>query len=127
MLTQFKVLTIYFFGWVIAIVSFLLLSGCSNPPTSSGEKLFNANGCLNCHSTEGHILSKIGPSLKGIYGKTVELNDGTTTLVDDNYIKESIVDSYKKIVKGYPAAMPSYKGFTEAELNNLVSYIKELK
>ena len=47
---------------------------------------------------------------------------------DANYIKESIVNPAKKIVKGYPNAMASYKDIlSESDINGIIEYIKTLK
>jgi mono/diheme cytochrome c family protein len=81
---------------------------------AAGAELFQANGCYACHSLEGE--RKIGPSLRGILGTTVELADGSAVLIDDSYIVESILQPEAKRVAGYDdAAMPSYEGLVSAE------------
>ncbi len=121
----------------------LLLAGCgggsggggsagADPLAKRGEQLFNQYGCAACHSVKGQ--SGIGPALNGIYGKEVALEDGTTVVVDDAYLRESILDPDAKIVKGYPegsmaAGIAAYKTELEKEenLEALVAYIKSLK
>jgi len=94
---------------------------------AAGAELFQANGCYACHSLEGE--RKIGPSLRGIFGMTVELNDGSTALIDDTYLVESILQPEAKRVAGYDdAAMPSYEGLVSAEdVWALAEYIKSLE
>ena len=89
-----------------------------------GAELFQANGCNACHSLDGE--RKIGPSLRGIFGATVELNDGSTVPIDDTYLVESILQPEAKRVAGYDdAAMPSYEGLVSAEdASALAEYIK---
>ena len=56
-----------------------------------------------------------GPSLKGIVGTTVELQDGNTVVVDEAYLRESILNSQAKIVKGYQPLMPAFQGLISEE------------
>jgi mono/diheme cytochrome c family protein len=90
----------------------------------AGAALFEANGCYACHSLDGE--RKIGPSLRGIFGTTVELNDGSTVPIDESYVVESILYPEAKRVAGYDdAAMPSYEGIVSAEdASVLAEYIK---
>jgi mono/diheme cytochrome c family protein len=92
-----------------------------------GEGLFQANGCHACHSLDGQ--RKIGPSLRGVFGTTVELNDGSTVPVDDEYLVESILQPEVKRVAGYDdAAMASYEGILSVEdARALAEYIKSLE
>jgi cytochrome c oxidase subunit 2 len=91
-----------------------------------GAKLHNDKGCVACHSVDGSV--KVGPTWKGIWGATHQFVDGGSALVDEAYIRESILEPNKHIVKGYPAAMPSYQGqLTEEQLNAMIEYIKTLK
>jgi cytochrome c oxidase subunit 2 len=96
-------------------------------PTVRGEKVFNDNACVTCHKSDG---TGIGPSLVGVAGSTVQLNDGRSVLADDNYLRESIVNSQAKIVKGYPmpSPMPTFQGvLSEEDLMAVIAYVKSLK
>jgi cytochrome c oxidase subunit II len=91
-----------------------------------GEKLYKSKGCNACHSIDGSM--KIGPSWKGSYGVNREFDVGEKHIVDENYLRESIVYPAKKIVKGYQNVMPSYAGLlTDREINGIIEYIKTLK
>jgi cytochrome c oxidase subunit 2 len=91
-----------------------------------GKNLFEVKGCASCHSVDG--TSKIGPTEKGIFGKTVTLTDGSTVMRDENYIRESIEQPNAKIVKGFNPVMPTFQGLlSETEMNSLIAYIKSLK
>lgn len=99
-------------------------------PTQSlaekGKEVFNAKGCFACHSVDG--TAKVGPTLFNSFGRKEELSDGSMIVVDENYIRESIMDPQKKIVKGYPPSMPTFRGLlSDQEINALVAYIKSLK
>jgi cytochrome c oxidase subunit II len=91
-----------------------------------GAKLVEGAGCLGCHSTDGS--PKFGPTFKGLYGSTVALSGGRSVKADDAYIKESVLEPGAKVVKGYPPAMPSFKGkFSDEELDEIVEYIGSFK
>jgi cytochrome c oxidase subunit 2 len=81
--------------------------------------------CLGCHSVDGN--TSVGPTWKGLYGKTEELESGETVTVDAAYIHESIVDPNAKIVKGYPPAMPPFAYLTEEQIADIIAYIESLK
>jgi len=87
-----------------------------------GDKLFHDLACANCHHPDGHGR---GPSLEGLYGKTVELEGGAKVTADDDYIRESILSPQAKIVKGYQPIMPTFQGLvTEDQLPQLIEYVK---
>ena len=91
---------------------------------SNGEKLFTNLGCITCHTGES---GSRGPNLAGVYGSKVKLSDGTTVTADDNYIRESILNSQAKIVAGYGPIMPTFAGqINEEGLAGLIAYIKAM-
>ncbi|MEO8481635.1 MAG: cytochrome c oxidase subunit II [Acidobacteriota bacterium] len=101
--------------------------GPAVPPAQAGEKLFTGPnfGCATCHKDDG---KGPGPSLLGVYGSTVELTDGRRVQADDNYIRESIMVSTAKVVKGYQPIMPPFQGLvSEEQLMQLIAYVKTLK
>ena len=87
-----------------------------------GAKLFNDMACVSCHLDTGQGR---GPSLKDIVGKPVELQDGSTVMVDEGYLRESILNSQAKIVKGFQPLMPTFQGLVSEE--NLVALIEHVK
>ena len=89
-----------------------------------GAKLFNDLACNTCHLDTGQGR---GPSLKDIVGKPVELQDGATVIVDEAYLRESILNSQAKIVKGFQPLMPTFQGLvSEDNLVALIEYVKSL-
>jgi cytochrome c oxidase subunit II len=98
----------------------------SMPLPELGQLTFNQAGCTTCHSIDGS--TKIGPSLKGAFGRTEQLQAGGSISVDENYLRESILDPQAKIVAGFPPAMPTYRGqLSDRRISGLVEYIKTLK
>lgn len=96
------------------------------PPVELGEKLYARKGCNACHTLDGTV--KIGPSLKGLYGKREKLTNGKMALVDDAYIRNSLLDPQAEIPEGFPPVMPTFKGqLSEVEISGLIAYIKSLK
>ena len=88
-----------------------------------GRQLAQSNGCLACHSLDGS--ASLGPSWKGLYGRREALVDGSSVLVDEAYLKESILEPKAKMVQGYPPVMVAY-AFSEVELDALVALIRSL-
>mgnify|MGYP003581087379 CR=1 FL=1 len=87
-----------------------------------GARLFEQHACNSCHLDSGQGR---GPSLKNIVGTTVELTDGNTAVVDDAYLRESILTSQAKIVKGFQPLMPTFQGLISEE--NLLALIEHVK
>ena len=95
------------------------------PPAEMGAQLYESN-CKSCHTLDGS--PKIGPSFKGLFsGAKHEMADGTQVTVDENYVRESIVNSKAKVVKGYAPIMPAFEGqFNDKQLAGLIAYLKTL-
>jgi cytochrome c oxidase subunit II len=95
----------------------------------AGLRLFQEKGCKACHTIDGTLL--VGPTLKGLFGKKVTVvTEGKerTITADESYLRKSLIEPGADVVKGFPPIMPSQKGVsTDAEINELVKYIKELK
>lgn len=87
-------------------------------------QLLEAKDCTTCHSIDGS--ESIGPTFKGIYGRSVKLTDGSTLTADDAYIRESILKPSTKIVTNFDDVMPVPE-LTEEEMNQIVEYLKTLK
>jgi len=96
------------------------------PLTDLGALTFNQMGCATCHSTDGSI--KVGPSFLGLFGRQEKITNLGTLSVDENYIRESILEPQSKIVQGFPPAMPTFKGqLSDRRISGLIEYIKTIK
>jgi len=94
------------------------------PLPKLGKKLYAQQGCQGCHSLDGS--EGVGPSWKGLYGKTGhEMSDGTTVIADENYLRESILEPGAKIVQGYGNNMVSYAHLSDREISGLIEFIKQ--
>jgi len=91
-----------------------------------GRKVFEGR-CVACHDSGD--LKKIGPAFKGLFGRSESMTGGASLVVDENYIRESILNPNAKVVSGYPSGvMPTFAGqLDEQELMGVIDFIKTLK
>lgn len=100
--------------------------GKTMPLAEFGKMLYESRGCQTCHSLDG--TRRDGPSFKAIFGNPVHLTDGRTVIVDENYVRESILQPQAKIVSGFEPVMPTFQGMLrEREISALVEFIKTQK
>jgi cytochrome c oxidase subunit 2 len=91
---------------------------------STGGKLFADLACNTCHRPDAQGR---GPVLEGLFGKTVQLQNGESVSVDEAYVRESILTPSAKITAGFQPIMPTFQGLvTEEQLLALVEYVKSL-
>jgi len=98
-------------------------------PGAAGKLLTEQKGCIACHSADGSKI--VGPSYKGIFGHKVTITtDGKEReiMVDEEYIKKSILEPDADVVKGFnKGSMISYKGqLNDQEIDQIIEYIKTL-
>lgn len=86
-----------------------------------GASLAQTKGCVACHTVDGGV--GVGPTWKGLFGKTETMVDGSTALVDDAYLRAFIRDPKARAVKGFPDVMPTTP-LADDEMDALVAYIK---
>ncbi len=96
------------------------------PPEVKGEKLFTSRACNTCHSIDGS--KSVGPTWKGTFGSTETMASGETIIIDENYVRESILTPNAKIVKGFNPVMPTFQGIlNDKDIEALIAYMKTLK
>ena len=92
---------------------------------SAGQKLFADLACNTCHRPDAQGR---GPVLHNLFGKTVELTSGERVVVDEAYIRESILNPAAKVTVGFQPIMPTFQGLVSEEgLLELIEYVKSLK
>ncbi|TWT99868.1 Cytochrome c oxidase subunit 2 precursor [Botrimarina colliarenosi] len=97
----------------------------ASSPVELGKDIWKYRGCAQCHSVDG--AKGTGPTWKDTYGTEQATDKGEVT-VDENYIRESILNPMAKIRDGYKGVMPSYQGqLKDAEIASVIWYIKSLK
>src|SRR5208282_3423965 len=90
-------------------------------PRDNGEKLFSLYACVGCHSSRA-------PTMAGLYGRQVDLENGASVLADETYLHDKIMDPYSRgVVKGYQRIMPAFRNtLNEDQVMDLIAYIKSL-
>jgi cytochrome c oxidase subunit 2 len=98
----------------------------SVPPAERGEALVSQNGCNACHSVDGS--SGVGPSFAGLWGSERAFQNADPVTADENYIRESILQSNAKVLEGYDPVMPAYQGvINDQQIGDIIEYIKTLE
>lgn len=78
-------------------------SGCDLSAEECGQLLAQQFGCLACHSLDGTVV--VGPSWLGIAGTEKTFEDGSTAIVDADYLFKSVTDPNVQVVAGFPASV----------------------
>lgn len=92
------------------------------PEKERGSLLLEDFACSTCHQSDSSYRA---PVLKGLLGKSRSFSDGTHAVIDEHYLREAILDPQLKIVEGYQAVMPSYRGrLDEDEVVAIIEAIK---
>jgi mono/diheme cytochrome c family protein len=88
----------------------------------TGQQIFTAAGCAGCHTfSPAKSTGTIGPNLNQLKTEAAKMEKGKTA---DQYIRESIEDPSAFIVKGFPNAMPSFKGrLSDAQIKALIDFL----
>jgi cytochrome c oxidase subunit 2 len=95
-------------------------------PAERGKSLYTQKSCVGCHSLDGTRVQ--GPSFKGLFGREEELEGGAKVKVDENYIRESILNPQAKVVKGYPPSMPTFQGLLkDKDIDAIVAFLKTVQ
>ena len=93
-----------------------------------GRTLSVSMGCVACHSVDGTTEGKTGPTWKGLFGSDREFTDGSVESANEFYLRDSMLEPQKKVVKGFAPGMASYKGvLTVPQIESLILYIRSLR
>ena len=101
-----------------------------HPPWKNGERIYQIH-CSGCHNIDGKAAT--GPALNLTWGRPATFAKAAPLTVDDNYIRESIINPSAKIVEGYGAAgsiskMNSFQGVLQPEeIDYVIEYLKKLQ
>jgi cytochrome c oxidase subunit 2 len=94
-------------------------------PVEAGQLLYRRRGCAQCHSVDGSKM--VGPTFRDLYGEPAVMDDGEEIVVDENYIRESILEPQAKARAGYRKVMPTYQGqLKDAEIDAIIAWLKTL-
>ena len=95
-------------------------SGGLSENASRGEMLVEDVGCTVCHGQEDGI----GPSWLGTWLTEREMADGSTVTFDGDYVRESIADPQRMILKGFDPVMPGFS-LADSEITDIIAYLEE--
>lgn len=111
-----------FDGWIQAQTG-----PVSEDPVERGRIFAQQYGCLACHSSDGSEL--VGPTWQGIFGSTEMLEDGSSVVVERNYLIKSIREPGFQIVAGYQNIMPENisADMTDEQIDDVIAFIESLK
>jgi cytochrome c oxidase subunit 2 len=97
----------------------------SQPMAEEGAARFRQYGCSGCHGASASVHA---PKLEGLYGRRVQLSDGSSVVADERYLRDSVMLPRKDVVAGYAPIMPSFQGqIAEDDLLDIIAYIKSLR
>ncbi len=100
--------------------------GTPNPAACWGEKLYVANGCRACHSTQPGVNAP-APSWATLWGAERRFTDGTSMTADENYIMQSIREPQAHIVEGYAGVnMPPFR-LADRQIDAIIAYMRSLR
>ena len=102
-------------------------SGAGEQKEQPGHELLEKHGCLGCHSEDGSAM--VGPTFKGIWGRSVAVETNgaeRAVIVDEAYLRRSILEPGADLVKDFPPIMPPFT-LKEDELRAIVQYLRGLK
>ena len=102
------------------------LAACGSDGDDSlpvGQQLAKQYGCAACHTTNGD--NGVGQTWLGLFGSTVELQDGRTVVVDREYLVRAITDPAADVRAGNKVPMPVNR-VPKADVESIVDYIVTL-
>ena len=90
-----------------------------------GRDVAESTGCFACHSLDGSQV--VGPTWQGLWGTEKTLTDGSTVVVDEDYVIESVRLPAAKLVEGFAPVMIPYDANTisDAALADLIEFLRE--
>lgn len=92
-------------------------------PRVRGRKLYTKLGCAQCHSVDGTKIT--GPSWKDLYGSTQSFSDGSTAVVNEEFLHGFIPAPTVKVPVGYPPVMPPFP-IPNNQIDDIAAYMKTI-
>jgi len=107
-----------------AYAAWLRSGTTSTPIAQAGGDLYRSLGCSGCHEPNGVVRA---PTLHGLYGQPVPLQDGRIVIADERYLRDCMLLPKSEVVASYDPVMPSFAGrLSEDQIYQLVAFIKSL-
>lgn len=110
---------------VALAIAMVGLGACSDEdtPADRGRAVAQDLGCMSCHST--NTDDGLGPGLGGIWGEERTFDDGSVAVVDEDYLRRSVVRPDSQVVDGFDPIMPALH-LSDEELDDVIAYLQEV-
>ena len=110
----------------VLIAGIIALGPAAMGPARAAEadpsQAFFTRHCQACHTGQAGALST---PLIGRFGTQVALKEGQPVIMDDKYIRESILDPGVLVTQGYQPMMPVYRGLISEEgIMQIIEFLK---
>lgn len=94
-----------------------------SPTAAAGQAVSRESGCASCHGSNGQ--GGLASPFVGLVGSEIELDDGSTVVADEAFVRAAIVDPDVQIAADTRLPMPS-NSLSDDEVDQVVAYIFEL-
>lgn len=92
-------------------------------PRVRGRKLYTKLGCAQCHSVDGTRIT--GPSWKDLYGSKQSFTDGSTAVVNEDFLHGFVPSPTTRVPVGYPPVMPPFP-IPANQIDDIAAYMKTI-
>jgi cytochrome c oxidase subunit II len=90
-----------------------------------GRRLIESIGCMKCHGVVNG--EQAAPSFAGLYGSRVPTLGGEMSLVDDAFVRTSILDPQAQTHQGFKPIMPSFDGqLSPEQIMDITAYMRSV-
>lgn len=110
--------------WLTTGGTAMVSNMATDDPLVAGQALWEVNCMMACHTGRP---GAIAPNILHAFGTMREMEDGRMILMDENYVRNSMINPNDDIAKGYPPVMPAFGGtLTNAQMNNIIAYLRSM-
>ncbi|MBV6490468.1 MAG: cytochrome c oxidase subunit II [Fimbriimonadaceae bacterium] len=100
------------------------IAAANRTPVANGKRLWDQFRCGSCHGPQDSLEA---PSLFNWTGTAHPIADGSTANGDLTYFRESLLDPYRRLTRGYGKTMPDYgQQLSEDQVLELFAYVQTL-
>lgn len=91
-------------------------------PVLAGQEIWETNCAAACHTGKP---GAIGPNIVDKFGTMRQLEGGGEILMDEEYVRNSMINPNEHIAKGYSPAMNSFKNqLSSSQMGQVIAYFK---
>lgn len=93
-------------------------------PAEKGQKLYTRLGCVACHSVDGRTI--VGPTWKDLYGSTQHFTDGSTAVVNEEFIHGFLPNPTARVPVGFNPVMPPFAMLSNEQMDSIAAYMRTI-